>query len=185
MTAKFTQTMLANLVLDSSWRALEIGAGTGLVGLSVLDRVKSMVFVDTSEAMLAVLREKTILSPLKSKVEVLHAEVYEYQKQDIDFVFACMSLHHIPDLESTIDHLSKITNPNAKLIIGDLRTEDGSFHHYEPIAHKGFDTNELSLLLNNAGFEVQTVLDYNIISKEIDPGVVHDYQQFMLIARKL
>lgn len=184
MTDKFIQTMTANLDLDISWRALEIGAGTGLVGLSILDSLQSMVFVDTSKAMLSVLQQKIASSPLMAKVQVLHDEIYAYHHSDIDLVVSCMALHHIPDLELVLDHLYKITQKNARLVIGDIRTEDGSFHHFEPIAHKGFDTNELTLLLTKAGFEVQLVMDYNVITKQIQPELINDYQQFILIAQK-
>ena len=160
---------------------MEIGTGTGLVGLQLLPYLQSVVFEDTSAAMLGILKQK-----LKGDevVEIVEGEVFEYHNQDIDFVFSCMAFHHIPDIEKTLEHLFQITNPGATIVVGDIRTEDGSFHRFEPIPHKGFDTEWLSDIFTNAGFEVLESSTYHVLSRERTEGVVTDYEQFMLIARK-
>ena len=58
MTKKFLSEMLFNVNPLPSWKALEIGAGTGLVGLNVEPLVAKVVMVDTSESMLEVLKQK-------------------------------------------------------------------------------------------------------------------------------
>ena len=58
MAEIFVQKMLATVKPEKCWKALEIGAGTGLIGLRLLPFVDSVVFEDTSEAMLNVLRSK-------------------------------------------------------------------------------------------------------------------------------
>ena len=58
MTRKFLSEMLFHINPQSSWKALEIGAGTGLVGLNVEPLVGKVVMVDTSEAMLEILKQK-------------------------------------------------------------------------------------------------------------------------------
>ena len=184
MTDRFVETMLANVTFDKNWRALEIGAGTGLVGMGVVAKIDSIVFEDTSTAMLEVLQKK-ITPALSTKIEILNGEVFEYMQQDIDLAFSCMAFHHIENLEEVIAHLSQILKSNALLVIGDIRTEDGSFHHFNAIPHKGFDTDALSVLLGDVGFDVQSILDYNIINKEVEPGKYNDFQQFMLIARRI
>ncbi len=181
MTEMFVEEMFKYVTLDKNWKALEIGAGTGLVGMQVLPKVKAMVFEDTSEAMLDVLRRK--LTGTKN-VEIVHGEVFEYEKKDIDFVFSCMAFHHLSDIPMILSHLAEITKPNATVVIGDLLTEDGSFHRFEPIPHKGFDTNTLSEQFRNAGFEVITAKSYNILHKEKIEGKFTDYTQFILIAKK-
>ena len=59
MSDKFAAELLKHVDLQPHWKALEIGAGTGLVGLQLLPMLKSCVFEDTSEAMLAILKQKT------------------------------------------------------------------------------------------------------------------------------
>lgn len=181
MTRKFVAAISEKIQIQKAWKALEVGAGTGLVGLQLLPFVDSVVFEDTSAAMLDVLKSK-----LKGdeKVELVEGEVFAYKVQDIDFVFSCMAFHHIPDIEAAVKHLSFITKPDAMVAVGDIRTEDGSFHRFEPIPHKGFDTEWLSGIFENAGFEVLETSTYNVLSRERTEGVTTDYEQFMLIARK-
>lgn len=182
MTTKFSETLREKVVIQKKWKALEIGAGTGLVGLQILPDLSSIVFEDTSEAMLNVLKQKLTGN---ETVEILHGEVTDYNKSDIDFVFSCMAFHHIPDIEKTLQQLYKITRTGAIIAIGDIRTEDGSFHHFEPIPHKGFDTDELSDKFTKAGFKVLSADTYNVLERERVPGVLGKYDQFMLIAEKV
>lgn len=181
MTDTFVKAVLTKVDLQNNWKGLEIGAGTGLVGLQLLPKISTVVFEDTSKAMLDVLRQK--LDGTES-VEIVHGEVFDYTAQDIDFVFSCMAFHHIPDIDSALQHLSNICRKGATLAIGDIRTEDGSFHRFEPIPHKGFDTEELSKQFEEAGFNVLSADTYNIMKRERTPGVFTEYEQFLLIAEK-
>lgn len=181
MTDTFVEAMLKKVQPQSKWKALEIGAGTGLVGLQLLSKVSAVVFEDTSEAMLDVLKQKLNGTEL---VEIVHGEVFDYAAQDIDFVFSCMAFHHIPDIDSALQHLSSICRPGATVAIGDIRTEDGSFHRFEPIPHKGFDTDKLSKQFEAAGFSVISTETYNIMKRERTPGVISEYEQFLLLAVK-
>ena len=181
MTTIFADALMREITLEKQWKALEIGAGTGLVGLQLLPKLSTVVFEDTSEAMLSVLKQKLTGD---EAVEIVHGEVFEYTKQDIDLVFSCMAFHHIPDIDSTLKHLYNITNAGARIVVGDLRTEDGSFHRFEPIPHKGFDTEELAAKFTQAGFKVLSTATYNTLKRERVAGVVSDYGQFMLIATK-
>ena len=65
-----------------------------------------------------------------------------------------------------------------------IRTEDGSFHRFEAIHHKGFDTDELAAKFTQAGFKVLSTATYNTLKRERVPGVMSAYDQFMLIATK-
>ena len=175
LTKKFVDELLKNVTPDAEWKALEIGAGTGLIGLQILPFVYKVVFEDTSESMLNVLKQKLIGD---ENVEILHGEVSDYKSKDIDLVFSSMAFHHIEDIEGTIQHLGSIVKPGGWVVIADLVTEDGSFHGFDPIPHKGFDTEFLSQQFEDAGFGVKTVYVYNQISKTIK------YDQFILIAER-
>jgi len=181
MTKKFLSEMLFNINPISSWKALELGAGTGLVGLNVEPLVAKVVMVDTSESMLEVLKQKVYNH---SKVEVLHGEVFDYKQQDIDFVFSAMAFHHLNDMEKTLQHIATITKPGAWVVVGDLVTEDGSFHNFEPIPYCGFKTSVLSKQFVKAGFDVKLAKIYNVITRITDEKTTN-YEQFMLIAKRL
>ena len=181
MTKKFLSEMLFNVNPMSSWKAMELGAGTGLVGLYVEPLVAKVVLVDTSESMLKVLKQKL---HGESKVEITHGEVFAYNKQDIDFVFSAMAFHHLTDVEKTLAHLATITKLGAWIVVGDLVTEDGSFHGFEPIPYCGFDTDVLSKQFVQAGFDVKLVKIYNTIVRSSDTSN-SSYDQFMLIAKRI
>ena len=181
MTTKFLNEMLFHINPQSSWKAVEIGAGTGLVGLNIEPLVSKVVMVDTSESMLEVLKQKLHNG---SKVEILHGEVFDYKNQDIDLAFSAMAFHHLSDVEKTLQHLATITKPGAWVVVGDLATEDGSFHRFEPIPYCGFDTTILSKQFVQAGFDVKLVKVYNVITRIIDERATN-YEQFILIAKRL
>jgi len=182
MTEIFVAEMLNHVSPQKSWKAFEVGAGTGLVGFQLLQQVGSMVFEDTSEAMLGVLKQKTTNGVA---VEIVHGEIFEYKQQDIDLAFSCMAFHHIPDIDSALKHLFSICNSGAIVVVGDLLSEDGSFHRFEPIPHKGFDLNELSMKFLNTGFVVELAVPYHVLRRERVPGIFTEYTQFILVARKV
>lgn len=180
MTKKFVVELLCHVTPLLTWKALEIGTGTGLVGLQIEPLVSKVVLEDTSESMLEVLKQKLNKN---SKVEILHGEVFDYKNQDIDLVFSCMAFHHIDETEKTLQHLATITKTGAWIAVGDLVSEDGSFHGFEPIPHRGFDTFLLLKQFVKAGFEVKLVKTYNVISKTIE-STTTNYEQFILIAQR-
>jgi ubiquinone/menaquinone biosynthesis C-methylase UbiE len=180
MTDKFVAELLLHVTMLPVWKALEIGAGTGLVGLQIEPLISKVVLEDTSESMLEVLKQKLTE---KSNVEILQGEVFDYTAQDIDLVFSCMAFHHIPDTEKTLHHLATITKKGAWVVVGDLETENGSFHGFEPIPHRGFDTTLLSAQFETAGFNIILTKTYSSISKTID-AVTTNYNQFILVAQR-
>ena len=182
MSEKFVEELMKLVDIEPQWKAFEIGAGTGLVGLQLLPMLKSCVFEDTSEAMLDVLRTK--VTGL-SNVEILHGEVSEYTRPDIDLIISNMAFHHIPDIAATLHHLHTITTSGAVVVVSDLRAEDGSFHQFEPIPHRGFDAENLTAIFREAGFQVEVLKTYNILHKKQPSGTIGEYEQFILKAYRL
>lgn len=181
MSNRFVEELKQNITLQSCWKALEVGAGTGLVGLALLPEVDTVVFEDTSPAMLSVLKSKLNGN---EKIETVEGEIFEYKQQDINLVFSLMAFHHLPDLEKALEHLATITLPGAFVVVGDLMPENGSFHHLEPIPHRGFNPDVLNRQFEQAGFAVERNYVYDTLMRERIPGVVAGYEQFILIARK-
>jgi len=181
MAATFANELRKNITINNNSKALEIGSGTGLVGLQLLPELGALVCVDTSEAMLGVLKEKI---SAEDHVEIILGGVQLYSRQDIDLVFSNMAFHHIEDIESVVTHLFMITTSKAKIVISDLVAEDGSFHHFKEVPHKGFDVNEFGEKFINAGFRVIKSYIYNAVLKEETPGRVNSYDQFILIVEK-
>ncbi len=181
MANRFVDELKKHVTLNPNWKGLEIGGGTGLVGLQLFPKLKEMVIEDTSEEMLKVLRAKT---EGMDNIETLWGDVTDYKNPDIDFVFSNMAFHHIENIPNLLNHLFQICKTGAVVVIGDLRSEDGSFHRFDPIPHRGFDTDELSEQFRNAGFTVQLVQTYHVLKQEKVPGKLSEYEQFILIAHK-
>ena len=57
-----------------SERALDFGAGTGLLGFLLADRFQTLVLMDTAEEMLRVIEEKAIQNNLTS-MQTLHMDL--------------------------------------------------------------------------------------------------------------
>lgn len=181
MTQTFVQEVHKIVNVKKNWKALEIGAGTGLVGMQLLPSVRSVVFEDVSGAMLDVLKQKLTGN---ENVEIVQGELMDYKKQDIDFAFSCMAFHHVADIHQLLRHLYDICKTNATVVVADLVTEDGSFHSFEPIPHKGFDMEWISQKFSDAGFLVKHKAVYNTLTRERSPGILFDYEQFILVAVK-
>ncbi|MDX9747306.1 MAG: class I SAM-dependent methyltransferase [Paludibacter sp.] len=181
MTTVFINELKKNISIESGWKALELGAGTGLAGLQLLPELDSLVAEDTSAAMLEVLQGK-----LKGdeKVTIVNGEIFDYKQCDIDLLFSIMAFHHLPDLEKALNHIATIIKPGGYMVIGDLMPEDGSFHHFEPIPHKGFEPEEIKMQCTQAGFSVEKLYVYDTLQRERIPGTISDYDQFILVARK-
>lgn len=183
MITKFVGELVKNVNLQSNWKVFEVGAGTGLAGLSILDDVKSVVFEDTSEAMLDVLKGK-LTDEEKQKTEVFLGEVSSYKKNDIDLLISNMAFHHIEDTASTAKDIFNLVKSKGIVVISDICTEDGSFHQFQPIPHKGFDMKDFAGKFEKAGFIVDNIGVYNTLKRERIPGKVSEYDQFLLIAHK-
>ncbi len=181
MTTVFINELKKNLQIEPGWKALELGAGTGLAGLQLLPELGSLVAEDTSQAMLEVLKGKLTG---KEPVTTLHGEIFGYTQCDIDLLFSVMAFHHLPELKKAIVHIAGIVKPGGYVVVGDLMPEDGSFHHFEPIPHKGFDPEKLKSEFADAGFSIEKMYVYDTLTRERIPGKMSDYDQFILIARK-
>ncbi len=181
MTTVFIDELKKNLVVEPGWKALELGAGTGLAGLQLLPEIGSLVAEDTSAAMLEVLKGK-----LKGDepVTIVNGEIFDYRQCDIDLLFSVMAFHHLPDLEKALQHIATIVKPGGYVVIGDLMPEDGSFHHFEPIPHKGFEPEEIKKQFEQVGFSIEKLYVYDTLQRERIPGTIGNYDQFILVARK-
>lgn len=176
MTQKFLSELNKNIKLDKSLKVMELGCGTGLVGLQMVGQVKSLVMLDNSKAMLDKLRKKIT----DFKITIVNGTVEKYIKKDIDVVFSLMAFHHIENISSTLEHISSILKPDGYLVVGDLKEEDGSFHGEENVPHNGFNTEDLAKQMENNELNVITVYTYNTISRSDK-----DFRQFIIVAKKI
>jgi len=145
--------ILREVPLAPSMAALEYGAGTGLLGFMLRDRIGELTLADISDGMLEVAQRKIAASgdsrvravKLDLLTDTLPAERY-------DLVFSAMTLHHVPDTVGVLQRFHAVLRPHGVLCIADLDSEDGSFHGAGFDGHLGFDRSVLGAQARAAGF---------------------------------
>ena len=179
---------LDKIVPDHSGLAiLEFGCGTGLVGLRYAEKAASLDMVDTSPAMLDVLRDK-------EEVQASHVTVHErtlsklfgqaVAPESADWIISNMALHHVKDIPTLIGELYRLIKPGGHVTIGELETEPGTFHAPEIVPHNGFEPHELARLFENGGFTQINTHNFLTMPKEDNDGVSRTYSAFILDATR-
>ena len=166
--------------INPSMKALEYGAGTGILSFLLKDRFSEITLMDNSQEMIKVCVEKTEFYNT-SHIVPLWFDL-EHKKFDgkFDIIYNQMVLHHVNDYESIINTFYSMLNPDGYLAIADLYPEDGSFHGIEVKVHLGFDPENLAEILKHTGFkniEYKTCFE---VKRE--SGV--KYPVFLLVAQK-
>jgi ubiquinone/menaquinone biosynthesis C-methylase UbiE len=150
---------IARLVLDATRpsrdaRVLELGAGTGLLGLALLPHVGSVVLADASDGMLAVAEAKIATGAYPGARTLRHVlTVDPVPGERFDLVVSLMALHHVQDTDAAMAGLAALLEPGGRIAVVDLEAEDGSFHTDpdEPVLH-GYERADLQARAEAAGF---------------------------------
>jgi len=161
-------------------KALEYGAGTGILSFLLKERFSEITLMDNSSEMIKVCMEKVEYHQTRHILPIC----FDLERKDFDGTFDViynqMVLHHVGDYESIIGTFYSMLNPEGYLAIADLYPEDGSFHGPDVQVHLGFDPEKLSELLRKIGFkkaEYKTVF-------EVKRETGLKYPVFLLVAKK-
>lgn len=156
----------ANVPLSPDLTVMDFGAGTGLVASKLAPRVKRIVAVDVSPAMLEQLAKKPELA---DKVETHCQDILERPLgQQVDLVVSAMAMHHVRDTSALMRALFAHLRPGGEVALADLDTEKGDFHPpgTEGVYHAGFDREALATTLRDAGFEQPSFVTACEVTKE-------------------
>jgi ubiquinone/menaquinone biosynthesis C-methylase UbiE len=155
------EALLRAVRIETGTRAIELGAGTGLLGLAIRERVGAdhlpeLLLTDTSSGMLAVAAAKVAgrgLTGIKTVQFDLTADPPP-PGAPFDLAISLLVLHHVEDTAAALRAVAGLLRPGGQLALSDLDTEDGSFHSAdaEGIHHAGFDRGHLRSLAAAAGF---------------------------------
>jgi ubiquinone/menaquinone biosynthesis C-methylase UbiE len=170
--------------LAPTMNALECGCGTGLLSFALQSHLGKITLADSSDGMLAVLREKiaatgvTNLTPVKFDLaaDPLPAEKYQ-------LVYTLLTAHHIADTDKLLRDFHALLTVPGWLCLADLDKEDGSFHGPGFSGHNGFDRNELAAKARGAGFQEVSFATVLRINKEAG-GQRKEFPVFLMVARK-
>jgi 2-polyprenyl-3-methyl-5-hydroxy-6-metoxy-1,4-benzoquinol methylase len=144
-----------NVPLTPDTRAIDVGAGTGLLGLDLLSDVGSVVLADPSRGMIEVTERKILANGIADAKSIVYdMPAAPPPGAPFDLVTSMLALHHIDDTDAVLRAAFAMLAPGGYIALMDLETEDGSFHgSAEGIYHRGFDRDELEAKAAAAGFQ--------------------------------
>ncbi len=186
MAKAVADAIAAEVPLESHWRALEYGCGTGLVGLRLLPHLGHVLETDLSSGMLAVLEEKARAAGLdKIETQVLDLTTNTPPATRFDLIFSSMALHHIPDVAGLVRTFFSMLSPGGWVALADLDAEDGSFHSPDVpgVEHHGFERKTLEGWVRAAGFTRVSIRTAYTVERERD-GQQRRYPIFLAIGRR-
>lgn len=166
--------------LSIHMKALEYGAGTGILSFLLKERFSEITLMDNSKEMISVCAEKVAyfhsghIKPLWFDLE--H---HDYDGK-FDIIYNQMVLHHVNTIEIILEKFYSLLNPGGYLAIADLYAEDGSFHGPDAHVHPGFDPDILGETLKQKGFNHTDYKTSFVIKRPT--GL--EYPVFLMVAQK-
>lgn len=165
-------------------RLVDVGAGTGLLGLALVDDVGEVVLLDPSAGMIEVATEKLAASDLRSVSAVRHDLLADPPPVDpFDVAVSLLVLHHLEDTAGALAAIRELLVPGGRIALADLDTEDGSFHSAdaEGIHHRGFDRAEVAKLAESVGFVDVATRTATVIDEGAEGG---GFPVFLMTGRR-
>jgi tRNA (cmo5U34)-methyltransferase len=172
------------LPLNKQIKALEYGAGTGILSFLLSEKLDQIVMMDNSAGMVNMMEEKISLLNTPNLFPVKFDLEHELPEQKFDLVFSQMVLHHISDIQSIFSKFLSMILPGGYLAIADLYPEDGSFHGEGFDGHLGFDPEQLKTQLLEVGFKDIAYEPCYTVVRQIADGTTLSFPIFMITALK-
>ncbi len=112
------------LIRDNNWRALDYGAGTGNLTEKLLDLGFSVTAIDITPAMCEILKNKFSQAIKRKKLTVLCANIDNIQLPgNYDFAGCYSVLHHMPNVNQTLERLSSLVKCGGVLYCDHEKSE--------------------------------------------------------------
>ncbi len=187
LAASVAQAIREAVPLRPTWRLLDYGTGTGLVALNLLPQVDEVVAVDTSRAMLDVLREKAAAAGLEHVTTTLcDLTATPWGGPPVDVVVSSMTLHHLADVPLVLRRAVAALQPGGWIAVADLDTESGHFHRPEEpgVHHHGFDRAQIAGWLTAAGCADVTTREACRFTRPCPDGREREYTVFLAAGRR-
>ena len=184
-TRAVAKKLLEMVPINSNMKAMEFGAGTGLLSFYLKERFSEITLMDNSREMLKMAEQKMESDDhLKFKTLFFNLEKEDFKGDPFDIIYSQMVLHHIKDIKAILRKFYHLLSPGGVLAIADLYMEVGSFHDEVVDVHPGFDPAKLKLILEEQDFNNITFNPCFIIRKENAANEIREYPVFLLTAKK-
>jgi ubiquinone/menaquinone biosynthesis C-methylase UbiE len=169
-----------HVALGRTERVIDIGAGTGLLGLELAADVGSVLLAEPSAGMLEVARAKLAHGPANATAVAFDLTADPPPGAPFDVAVSLLVLHHVADTDAALRAIAALVVSGGRIALLDLDAEDGTFHEAdaEGIHHHGFEHRELLRRAADAGFTDLEVRNVTSIERE-----GRDYPLFLLTAR--
>jgi predicted TPR repeat methyltransferase len=162
-------------------RLLDVGCGTGLIGLPLAAITGSVLGVDLSVEMVARFTAKAQSAQQTGvRAEVRNLIESPLPPASIDVAVSAMAFHHIDNVDLMLRSIAGCLVSGGWLAIADLDSEDGSFHD-DPVPHLGFDPAAFLTRMVQAGLIAVSQDRVHVMQK---PPGGRSYPIFLAVARK-
>jgi ubiquinone/menaquinone biosynthesis C-methylase UbiE len=135
---------LKHLMIKSSFAVLDLGCGTGLLFNFLNGKVKLLIGLDLSLAVLK-LAKKQASDVGKFSLVRADADYVPFRENIFHVVFAFTLLQNMPDPIRTLREIIRISKPYGKVVVTGLK--------------KSFSWKEFKTLLEKAGLKILRVSD--------------------------
>lgn len=178
--ARISADAIREYIVDAkSKKAADVGCGTGLVGLNLLNEFHSMLFLDASPNMINQIKQKT------SDLHIQHAhtlcvDIEKDRLPDLcmDVIFMAQVLLHIHDVEFVLSKLFDALNEGGHLLIVDFNKNENVVSN---VVHNGFSQADLKDTMTKIGYkDIESNTFFT--GKKLFMG--HDASMFVLSASK-
>jgi ubiquinone/menaquinone biosynthesis C-methylase UbiE len=180
------QEIKKSIPIKENCIALEFGCGTGLISFNLHDAFKAITLIDTSKGMIDAVNLKKEQYKIDNMV-AYEADISKNQmlNEKYDVIYTSMALHHVEDINATLEALYRLLNLEGYLCIVDLVKDDGSFHKAEKDfkGHHGFEEQELKERLQGIGLKGINSTVFYTDKKTIGDEKI-DYSLFIMVGKK-
>lgn len=176
--------IMKQIPLRSGFKAMEYGAGTGILSFILKDHLNEILLIDNSPEMIKQADEKIRTTGSKNmNTRLFDLEHSDLNGETFDLIYTLMVLHHVNDVESMIKKYKKMLKPEGFLAIADLCEEDGSFHGEGFTGHNGFNADKLISLVSDAGFQDVSHKKCFTIKRITEENKTKEFDMFLLTAK--
>lgn len=172
--------------LRDDMRALEIGAGTGLLARALGEDLATVVVTDVSSGMV----DAATTALADPRYAGWEARLFDIEHDALpderyDLVLGLLTLHHMHDVAAVLRRCAELLESGGWVAMADLDHDPhGDFHaHVHDFrGHDGFTREAVSTWLTEAGFVDVALVDAGTVTKEVDDQP-REFPMFLAVGR--